>query len=147
MSSPQLFTIGYQGRTLADFTAALRACQIETVVDVRELPLSRVRGFSKAQLSQALGLAGIGYVSMRTLGSPRHLRRELRRTGDWDEFAHAFRTYLVAQQEAIDLLASRLGDQTMCLLCFEHESRICHRTIVAEELLRSLDGQLSISHL
>ena len=35
-------TIGYEGLTLADFLAILRRVNVETLVDVRELPLSGV---------------------------------------------------------------------------------------------------------
>ncbi len=40
-----LFTIGYEGVQFADFLQRLKAAGVDIVVDVRELPLSRRRGF------------------------------------------------------------------------------------------------------
>jgi hypothetical protein len=63
-----LFTVGYeQHRTPASLVAALRAARVEHLVDVRELPLSRRRGFSKRALSAALADAGVALH----LGIPR----------------------------------------------------------------------------
>jgi hypothetical protein len=42
-----LFTRGYEGLTNEGFIARLQTAQVKTVVDVRELPLSRKKGFSK----------------------------------------------------------------------------------------------------
>jgi hypothetical protein len=44
---------------------------VERLVDVRELPLSRRRGFSKTALGDALRHAGIEYVHVRALGNPK----------------------------------------------------------------------------
>ena len=44
---PTLFTLGYKGLTIEAFIARLQAAQVKTVVDVRELPLSRKKGFFK----------------------------------------------------------------------------------------------------
>ncbi len=47
-------TIGYEGSTIEDFVAALRHASINVLIDVRELPLSRKKGFSKNQLAGVL---------------------------------------------------------------------------------------------
>ena len=44
---PTLFTLGYEGLTIKPFIARLQTAQMKTVVDVRELPLSRKKGFFK----------------------------------------------------------------------------------------------------
>ena len=48
----------------------LREHDIETVVDVRELPLSRKPGFSKKTLAATLNLSGLDYVHISALGLP-----------------------------------------------------------------------------
>lgn len=48
--TPTLFTLGYEGLVLDAFIARLQAAQVKTVVDVRELPLSRKKGFSKISI-------------------------------------------------------------------------------------------------
>ena len=66
----ELFTVGYQGRTLPQFVKLLREQDITLLVDVRERPVSRKRGFSALPLSEALRKVGIGYESDRQLGNP-----------------------------------------------------------------------------
>src|SRR3954469_21227515 len=67
----KIFTIGYEGATMADFLAALTTAGVERVIDVRALPLSRRPGFSKSSLAASLAEAGIGYVHLKALGTPK----------------------------------------------------------------------------
>ena len=147
MSSTDLYTIGYQGHSVDSLIGILQSNNIETVIDIRELPLSRVTDFSKTRLSQALELAGIRYVSIRQLGSPRDLRQEYRRTKNWNIFARKFKSFLRTQQAELDGLAVRVYKETTCLLCFERESSLCHRSIVADAVKRRSGNGLRISHL
>jgi uncharacterized protein (DUF488 family) len=59
-----VFTIGYEGLDIDTFVSMLAEYNIETVVDIRELPLSRKRGFSKTALTGVLNLSGLEYVHM-----------------------------------------------------------------------------------
>jgi hypothetical protein len=72
-----LCTIGYEGYATAEWLAALRAQGVETIIDVRDLPLSRKRGFSKSQLRESLEAVGIEYLHVRALGNPRQYREAL----------------------------------------------------------------------
>ena len=45
-----VFTIGYEGLDIDTFMSLLGQHGIETIVDIRELLLSRKRGFSKRAL-------------------------------------------------------------------------------------------------
>ena len=42
-----LFTIGYEGVSLDDFLATLENTAIDVLLDIREFPVSRRKGFSK----------------------------------------------------------------------------------------------------
>src|SRR5947209_8195011 len=66
----RIFTIGYEGTTVAEFIAALRQAGVERVIDVRALPLSRRPGFSKSPLKAALEGEGIEYLHLKALGTP-----------------------------------------------------------------------------
>ena len=48
----ELYTIGYKGRAADAFVEYLVGSGVEVLVDVRELPVSRKRGFSKTTLSR-----------------------------------------------------------------------------------------------
>ena len=65
-----LHTIGYEKARLGDVIAALKRAGVETLIDVRDRPISRRPGFSKTQLAVALEDAGIRYVGLRALGTP-----------------------------------------------------------------------------
>ena len=41
------YTIGYEGSRVEDFLRVLKQAGIETLIDVRDLPLSRKRGFQR----------------------------------------------------------------------------------------------------
>ena len=61
-AKPVLFTVGYEGREPDELIALLQANGVDRVIDIRELPLSRRRGFSKTPLGTALRAVGIEYV-------------------------------------------------------------------------------------
>ena len=93
----QILTIGYEGTSLADFLATLKAAGVQRLLDIRELPISRRKGFSKSALSKALAETGIAYCHERALGSPREIRYRLREDGDLARFFSDFREYLATR--------------------------------------------------
>jgi len=131
MSPTSLFTVGYEGADLGSLIDCLREARVTTLVDVRELPLSRKRGFSKGALSSALRDAGIGYVHMRSLGCPREIRHRYRSDRSWARYTQDFLDYLSTQQGAVDDLAALARGQACCVMCFEADFAACHRTYVA----------------
>lgn len=132
-----LFTLGYEGASLADCIAALAAAGVTLVIDVRELPLSRKPGFSKGALAASLAEAGIGYRHIRALGTPKPGRVAVR-TGDLAGFERIFREHLAGEEAQAGLaLALELAkEQPSCLLCYERDPGHCHRSIVAEAMVR-----------
>ena len=129
------YTIGYEGSTTERFIAALAMAGVQTVVDVRELPLSRKKGFSKRSLSEMLAEVGINYVHMRDLGDPRK-GREAARSGDFKGFQRIFRSHFGSKpaQLAFKALVSLGRKQTTCMMCFERDPRVCHRDIIAGQM-------------
>jgi uncharacterized protein (DUF488 family) len=134
---PVLFTIGYeQHKTPASLVAALRGAAVERLLDVRELPLSRRRGFSKRALAAVLADAGIVYEHERALGNPKPLR-DLYRSGRQAEGEAGYRAHIRnGASWAVDRLAEDLGGRATCLLCFEADHATCHRQVIVDELAR-----------
>lgn len=128
-----LFTIGYEGAQLADFLQRLKAARIDIVVDVRELPLSRRRGYSKNGIAELLRQHGIKYVHKRELGAPKAIRHELRETGDYAAYFRRFNAYLKTRRDALDRLVDECVGAVV-LMCFERDPKECHRSAVAREL-------------
>ena len=140
----QILTIGYEGTSLADFLATLKAAGVQRLLDIRELPISRRKGFSKSALSKALAETGIAYCHERALGSPREIRYRLREDGDLARFFSDFREYLATQCSLLDSLA-RTTTGSVALLCYERNHAECHRSVVAEALARR--AQSTVRHL
>lgn len=141
-----LTTIGYERADLDSFIATLRASSVECVIDVRELPLSRKRGFSKTALREALENAGIRYVHLKALGDPKP-GRDAARAGRFDEFDKIYRTHL-AKPEAQGALAQAAAmalAAKCCLLCYERDPEHCHRKVVAESLSHAYN--VNVLHL
>ena len=134
---PHLVTIGYQGLTADALVRALKAAGVTRLLDVRELPLSRRKGFSKRALAARLASSGIDYQHVRALGTPRGIRHRLRAHGDWRGFFSEYREYLATQRAVLDGLAGTLTGTT-ALLCYERSPTECHRSVVAEALARRL---------
>jgi uncharacterized protein (DUF488 family) len=143
----QLFTIGYEGTLPAKFFEKLASVGVRTLVDVRELPQSRIRGYSKTALAASLKSRGIEYVHVPELGSPRALRHELRETGNFTAFTRGYLLHLKTQIECVREMQRRVYAETCCLLCFEKNHQECHRQFVALEIKAIGRNGLEIVHL
>lgn len=131
----EILTIGYEGSKIDDFIAQLLSAGVETLVDVRELPLSRKKGFSKNQLRDATASVGIKYVHIKALGDPREGRLAAR-AGDHDRFVRIFTRHMQTEDalSGLKALSQLVDDGRICLLCFERNHRDCHRKIVVDQL-------------
>lgn len=133
----KLFTIGYEGADLPRFLETLVDNSVSLVLDVRELPISRRRGFSKNSLAAALEAVEIEYKHERDLGAPREIRHRLRDDQDLKRYFRDFTKYLATKTGKLEQLAKDLRGNVV-LLCYERDYKECHRSIVAREL-----GQLN----
>jgi uncharacterized protein (DUF488 family) len=127
----KLFTIGYEGKALDDVLGRLKANEIELVVDVRALPLSRKKGFSKNAFAKALNEIGIGYAHRVALGTPKPMRTRYKRDHDFAALRVAFEEYLGHQTHSLMELVELVRGKRACLLCFEADPALCHRSLVA----------------
>lgn len=137
-----VFTIGYEGLDIDDFMSLLSEHGIETVVDIRELPLSRKPGFSKKALANVLNLSGLEYVHMVELGCPKPVRDGYREDGDWKRYTTGFLKYLKTQKDAIAELADLAQSSTCALLCYEADFNFCHRSMVADAVNKQCGAEV-----
>ena len=129
----RIFTIGYEGATVAEFLAALQKADVERVIDIRAVPNSRRPGFSKTPLRNALAEAGIDYVHLRALGTPAD-GRAAARAGRKDELKRIYAGQLELP-EAIAETGKMLDlsrEKPSALLCYERDPAACHRTLLLE---------------
>jgi uncharacterized protein (DUF488 family) len=132
MAERPLYSIGYEKTRLPDVIATLRAAGVATLIDVRDRPISRRPGFSKNQLAAGLEEAGIRYVGLRALGTPPE-GREANHRRDWDRFWKIVDAKLAtaAAEHALQEAAAIAAESSSCLLCYEADWHICHRSRVA----------------
>lgn len=142
----ELFTIGYEQRTQDELIRELRTAGVRRLVDVRELPLSRKRGFSKSALGEALAEAQIEYQHVRALGNPKPIR-ELYWDGKVELGAARYREHLSnGSRSAVIDLAEALDSIQTCLMCVERDNAVCHRAVLVAELELVLD-RLHVTNL
>lgn len=126
-NSHKAFTIGYAQRTLDDLVELLRAVGVTRVIDVRALPLSRRRGFSKTALARGLADGGIEYVHVRAAGNP--FRHE---AAGIDRCLERYRGYLREAPYVVAEVERAMDGRTVALLCAEADALRCHRSVLAD---------------
>lgn len=141
----RLYTLGYEGFDIESFVTRVVEAGIQTIVDVRELPLSRKRGFSKTAFAQALADAGVAYFHVPALGCPKDVRDRYKADRDWAAYTRDFLAYVATQDATVRELVKLSKATTSCLVCFEADYAACHRTYVARAA-RKLGGPV-VMHL
>src|SRR5471032_1242885 len=132
----KLRTIGYEAATQAAVIDCLKRARVEVLIDVRAVASSRRAGFSKTLLAAGLAEAGIDYVHLRALGTPKAGRQAVR-AGRVAEMVRIYEAHLAEPQaqvqlaDALDIAKARPA----ALLCYEADAAHCHRRIVADRLM------------
>jgi uncharacterized protein (DUF488 family) len=134
-----LATIGYEGETQAAVIARLTAAGVEVVLDVRAVAASRRAGFSKTLLAASLREAGIDYLHLRQLGTPK-AGRDAARKGRTAEMRAIFNAHLAEPGAQMELAQAMeiAGGRKAALLCYEAAACECHRAIVADLMCAAL---------
>ena len=130
-----IHTIGYEGTHQEAFIHTLLAHDVQHLIDVRERPISRKRGFSKHVLKAALALHGISYTHIQSLGDPK-AGREAARAGQIDSFRSIYLSHLATPQAQHGLSEAVAIAKTSrsALMCFERDPEVCHRLLVIHQM-------------
>lgn len=133
----KIWTIGYENDVQAAVIDRLKRAGVDLVVDVRAVASSRKAGFSKTLLAGGLQAAGIDYVHLRALGTPKAGRQAVR-AGHPEQMEAIYAEHLAEpeSQLALQQLRELAGARRAALLCYEADPAHCHRTILAGELNR-----------
>lgn len=142
-----LCTAGYEGMDSETWIALLKSRGVDLVVDVRELPQSRKRGFSKRGLEAALSDAGIEYLHVPKLGTPTKWRRDLNAGLDFTMFAKRYGRLLDEHDEDVRRLYHDITGKHACLVCFEEDPSACHRSLIAERLRDLYPTEVKVDHI
>jgi uncharacterized protein (DUF488 family) len=133
-----LYTLGHSTRTLADFTALLRAHGITAIADVRRYPASRRHPhFGRESLQEALAAQGIAYVWMEALGGRRRARPDSPHTAWTNEAFRAYADHMETPEfgRALAELLALARTHVTAVMCAEAVPWRCHRQLVADTLV------------
>jgi uncharacterized protein (DUF488 family) len=134
-----LFTIGHSTRSLDDLIEALQGHSIQTLVDIRSLPMSRrLPHFNRESLEKALPGGGIQYVWMKDLGGRR--KKPLQDSPNVALRNDSFRNYadymLTPEFELAAAELIKLSEQSRtAYMCAERVYFRCHRMLVSDWLV------------
>jgi uncharacterized protein (DUF488 family) len=128
----KLRTIGYEAATQDAVIECLKRAGVEVLIDVRAIASSRRAGFSKTVLRASLAEAGIDYVHLRALGTPKAGRQAVR-AGHVAEMEKIFEAHLHEPEAQLQLVEALdiARERSAALLCYEADARHCHRRIIA----------------
>lgn len=143
----ELCTIGYEGREIGEFIDRLKQFSVSRLIDVREIPISRKKGFSKSALKEKLENEKIEYIHVKALGSPSEIRNKLRTDWNYDLFFKEYSRHLSRNMDVIEVVYGYLSEGVNCIMCFESTPEKCHRSKVADKI-KEFDGNgLKIKHI
>src|SRR5262249_26797707 len=139
--------IGYEQATSASVIDELKRAGVGLIVDTRAVAASRRPGFSKRQLAAGLDEAGIGYLHLQKLGTPKE-GRDAARSGNLAKLFDIYERQPATPEarEQMDELTSLVkSGRPVWLLCYERDVHHCHRKRIAE-LICERTG-LEVEHL
>lgn len=133
-----LYTIGYEGISLETYINKLIINNVKVLCDVRKNAYSQKWGFSKSTLQDACEKAGIRYMHIPQLGIESEERQELKTMSD---YKHLFATYALTTLQDNKTYLLQLAEivtqnERVALTCFEKDVEMCHRGVVASELMQ-----------
>lgn len=143
-----IYTIGYEDLTIDSFLDTILLAGMETVIDVRNNPISRKYGFSKTTLLRLCDKFGIQYLHFPQLGIPSSYRANI---DSYDEFDYRKlwdlyeKDILNLQPDAIDDVIEIIQNRPSAILCFEKDPEKCHRNRLSTVI--SKETGLEIVHL
>jgi uncharacterized protein (DUF488 family) len=121
------FTIGYTGRKTEDILATLKQYGVQTLLDIRQNPISMYRPeLSKSNLAQLLEENGMHYVHLPQFGVPRDIRAKAIETGSRDVIWSWYDANVIAPILNLHFFLNAF-EHPVALMCTEIDPHECHR--------------------
>lgn len=134
-----LFTIGHSTRTLQEFMEALQVHSIQTLVDIRSLPMSRrLPHFNRESMEKTLPEGGIRYLWMKELGGRRKkLLTDSPNIALRNDSFRNYADYMLSPEfeRAVAKLIQIAEDSRTAYMCAERVYFRCHRMMVSDWLV------------
>ncbi|UCF86636.1 MAG: DUF488 domain-containing protein [Nitrospiraceae bacterium] len=122
MSKKNIYTLGTGIRSLEDFFEILESYDIETVIDVRSFPTSRLEHFKRKNLEEEIKEELLNY---------HYLGKELGgfRKGGYEQY-----TRTEDFEAGIDMIIDIASQKKSVIICAEHFPWKCHRRYTSRAL-------------
>jgi uncharacterized protein (DUF488 family) len=142
-----VYTIGFAGKSAAQFFGLLQQAKIKRVVDVRLNNVSQLAGFTKREdLRYFLKeLCGAEYKHEPLLAPTKEILEGYRKDKSWTNYTTRF-LRLLDERQIEKHVDPQLFDVATALLCSEPTADKCHRRLVLE-YLQSKWGDVRPHHL
>lgn len=149
MNNFELFTIGYEGKSVEAYLNLLIKNNVKVLCDVRKNPISMKYGFSKKQLIESTKKVDIVYVHIPQLGIESDKRQNLDSKIDYEILFSEYEKSTLPQQTESLLEIEKLikNYKRIALTCFEADPEFCHRSRVASALLKLPGWKFPLQHL
>ena len=144
----EIYTIGFAGKSAAEFFGILKSAGIRRLIDIRLNNSSQLAGFTKVDnLPYFLKeLCDIDYVHEPLLAPTKEILDSYKHGEiEWVEFERKYQELLVERRVA-EVLDKALFSSRAVMLCSESTADQCHRRLVAEYLSEHW-GDILINHL
>lgn len=142
-----VFTLGYEKRSLPEFIRILEESNIRVVLDVREKAWSHKRDFCKTRFKDGLAKNKILYIHVPEAGNPKNIRIKSKSS---EHCLELYEEYLSQTHNGLTIIKQAILDaknekKKVCLICFERNPQMCHRSIITNRLKRRIKG-LIVKH-
>jgi len=128
--SPQnadFFTVGYTGRKTEEIIVLLKRHGVQTLVDIRQNPISMYRPeLSKGNLTKLLEANGLCYAHVPELGVPRDIRAKAIESGSRKVIWDWYDEFVIASFLNLHVFLNRFV-HPVALMCVEIDPHECHR--------------------
>jgi uncharacterized protein (DUF488 family) len=131
------FTLGYEGRTLAEIVEILKRAEVRSLLDIRHSPVSMYRPeVSKSNLQRTIEQAGMDYVHLREWGVPRMVRAHAVEEGTRETIWDWYGASIVDRYFDRNLHWFLNLDHPVAMMCVEADPTECHRHLLFMALER-----------
>jgi len=139
MKKPVIYTVGHSTHPMEEFLEMLHAHGVEQVVDVRTIPKSRHNPqFNADSFEKSLRKGRIAYRHMKELGGLRHARKDSVNLGWRNASFRGYADYMGTPEfeEALESLIEVACERVTAILCAEAVPWRCHRSLIADALVK-----------
>ena len=141
----QLFSIGYEGKSIDAYLNLLVKNNVKLLADVRNNPFSMKYGFSKKQLAKYCNNLHIKYIYIPNLGIESRLRKNLNTRESYENMFQLYQKKLIKCHEDLRYIQEVFNKYNrMALMCFEKDHNFCHRNTLIDYYNKKFEKVLPI---